>query len=284
MIPLDQQGIAQGVAPLHLHVADIVQKHIHHSQSPGGAVAFLAVERVVVAADLVGAFDQQRARPAGRVGDAVARLGIDQPGQQFGHFGRGIKLTALFTGPGRKLADQILVGVADHIQVSDPAGPHIQFGVVEIIEQIFQPLVAIFGPAQGGFGVEVDVAKDALQLLPVGLFDLLQGDVDDLAQVGFVALLVERLKGRFLWQAKLLPVEPALNALRIPGKLLLILLIFIPPHIGDVAHEQHDQDIVFVFAGVYRAAKGVTRFPEDGIDFFLGDGLSHRLIVPWQGM
>ena len=39
--------------------------------------------------------------------------------------------------------------------------------------------------------VEVDVAEDALELRLVGLLDLVEGDVDQLAEVGRVASLVE---------------------------------------------------------------------------------------------
>jgi UDP-N-acetyl-D-mannosaminuronate dehydrogenase len=55
----------------------------------------------------------------------------------------------------------------------------------------FQAAVAVLGLAEIGLGVEVDVAEDAFELGLVGVLDVVQHDVDQLADVGRLAALVE---------------------------------------------------------------------------------------------
>ena len=57
--------------------------------------------------------------------------------------------------------------------------------------------------------------------------------------------------------------------------LLQQLLIVVAPHVGDVLDEEHHQDIVLVLGRVHRAAEGVTRAPEDLVDFVLVDCRGH---------
>jgi hypothetical protein len=47
--------------------------------------------------------------------------------------------------------------------------------------------------------------------------------------------------------------------------------LVVDPNIGNVLHEQHHQDVVLVLGWVDSAAKGITRPPEDGVDFVLID-------------
>ena len=118
-----------------------MQEHVHHRQRPGAAVGFLAVEGVVACprslgaiADFISALDQQRAGAAGGVVDALSGLGVEQLGQQAGDFGRGVEFACLFACPGGELADQVFVGVADHVHAVDPAGAHVQLGTGEILQ------------------------------------------------------------------------------------------------------------------------------------------------------
>ena len=43
-------------------------------------------------------------------------------------------------------------------------------------------------------------------------------------------------------------------------------------HIREVLHEEHDEDLIPVLRRVHGATERVTGFPEDVIDFVLGDG------------
>jgi hypothetical protein len=54
------------------------------------------------------------------------------------------------------------------------------------------------------------------------------------------------------------------------------------PHVGDVLDEEHNQDVVFVFGGVYGAAKGVAGFPQDAVDFFLGDTVVFAVVKHFE--
>jgi len=65
--------------------------------------------------------------------------------QQVRDFGRGVKLTGLFPSPGRKLADQIVIRIADHIQAVDAARTHVQFWIGEILQRILQTSIALLG-------------------------------------------------------------------------------------------------------------------------------------------
>ncbi len=50
-------------------------------------------------------------------------------------------------------------------------------------------------------------------------------------------------------------------------------------HIRDVLHEQHDEDVILVLGWVHGATERVTGFPEDIVDFVLGNGEEGRAIV-----
>src|SRR6266568_5880021 len=59
VVTLNQERVAQCVAPLNARVVDAVEEHIHLRQRPGASVALLAVQGEVVATDVAGALDQQ---------------------------------------------------------------------------------------------------------------------------------------------------------------------------------------------------------------------------------
>ena len=111
--------------------------------------------------------------------------------QQRGNLGRRVELACLLAGPSGELADQVLVHVADDVAVPDPRRPQVEPGIVEVFQQVLEPPIALLGLPQGRFGVEVDVAKDVFELGLVGVLDLLQGDVDQFADVGGIAMGVE---------------------------------------------------------------------------------------------
>ncbi len=98
---------------------------------------------------------------------------------------------SFFTCVRREVGDQILVGVADHVEVADPAWAQVESGVAEVLQQGLEPDVAFSRLTQVALAVERDVAEDALEFALVRLFNPFQSLVDDLAQVALVALGVK---------------------------------------------------------------------------------------------
>ena len=155
--------VAQGVAPAdvpggHVHV---VEQHVHHAKRPRAAVDLLPVDGVILAADLLGTLDQQRSAATGGVTDALAGLRIEQAGEQGADFGRGVELTGFLARARGEFADQVLVSVADHVDAADARGAQVEAGIVEVVEQVLEALVALGGPAERRLAVEADVAEDA---------------------------------------------------------------------------------------------------------------------------
>ncbi len=179
---------------------------------------------------------------------------------------------------GSEFADQVLVGVANDIQTVDAAGAHVQARIVEIGEQVLQSDIALFGLSQGGFGVEADVAEHSFQLRYVFFFNSHQSLIDDLAQVGCIALFVKGVIVRAFGEHKAFPAHAPEKAFFVLAVLGFVLVVVVSPHVRDIFDEQHHQDIVLVFGGIDRTAEGVAGFPEDVVDFVLGDV---RRIVHW---
>ena len=76
-------------------------------------------------ADFFGGLDQEAAGAAGRIADAVARLGAGQLGQQLGDLVRRVELAGLLAGVGGEAFDQVDVGVADDV-LGNLAGAQVQ--------------------------------------------------------------------------------------------------------------------------------------------------------------
>ena len=122
-------------------------------------------------------------------------FGRSQPGQQRGHGGGRVEFAGLLAGIGGEARDQIDVALADDVVV-DARGAQIERWLGEVLQQVLQAAVAIFDAAEIGFGVEVDVAEDAFELGAVCVLDLFERDVDQFADVGLVALLIEVIEAR----------------------------------------------------------------------------------------
>jgi hypothetical protein len=73
----------------------------------------------------------------------------------------------------------------------------------------------------------------------------------------------------------------ALNAGIVVAVLLAQLGGVVAPDVADVFEEEHDEDVVFVLGGVNGTAEGVTRFPEDAVDFVLVDGYGRVVHAGW---
>ena len=116
-----------------------MQEEVHATESPCGAVRFLAVQRVVAARtpvrflDLVGRADEERTGSAGGIANAIARLRVEQFGQKFRDAGRCVELAAFFSGVGGKALDQVHVRVADDVLIDDRR-PEVEARIVEILE------------------------------------------------------------------------------------------------------------------------------------------------------
>src|SRR5690606_11155403 len=163
--------------------------------------------------DEVDALDKERAAAAGGVSDALTRFRVDEPSDELADLGGCIELTRLLAGAGGEVGDEVLVGVADDVLVADATRAQVELGVGEVLQQHLQARVALAGLAEVGLAVEVDVAEHALELGFVGVLDLLQGLVDELAEVGLVALLVEVVVAGALGQEEALALEAAADAL-----------------------------------------------------------------------
>ena len=78
----------------------------------------------------------------------------------------------------------------------DARGAEVERRLGKVLQHVLEAAVAILDAAKIGLGVEVDVAEDAFELRAVGVFDLFQGNVDQLADVGLVPLLVQVIEAR----------------------------------------------------------------------------------------
>src|SRR5437899_8815534 len=102
--------------------------------------------------------------------------------------------------------------------------PEFKFGVIEIFEQELEAAVVLLGLAEGGLGVEIDVAENVFKFSLVGVFDFLQGNIDEFADVRSVALGVEVVEVTLGRDDEALAAERSLDALAGASVLLLVCL------------------------------------------------------------
>ncbi len=75
---------------------------------------------------------------------------------------------------------------------------------MEILQQLFQTAVAVLGFAEVGLAVEVDIAEYPFELTLVALFNMVENNVDQFADIGGRPALVEAIvSGRKLIQNRL---------------------------------------------------------------------------------
>ena len=274
MIALNQGRAVQGVAPLDARRVLGVQKHIHAGQCPGRAVHLLAVQGEVVRADLLGGTDQQRTRATGRVADGIAGLRSGQAGQQPGDRGGSVKLPGLFAGVRGKTRDEIDIALADNVLVH-PRRTQIEGGLGEVFQKILEAAIAVLDPTEISLRVEVDVAEHAFELGAVGVLDLLKRDVDEFADIGLVAPLMQFVEARPLGQDETLALQPAADArlvVAVPGAVGFDVVV---PQVRNILQEQHHQDVVLVLTGINDAPKGVTGGPSGLVDLLLSELVGH---------
>ena len=274
-VVLDQRRAGEGVAPFDARAIHAVQEHVHARQRPGAAVGFHAEQREIAAADGARGLDQQTARAAGRVADAVTGLGLYQLRQQFGYLVRGVKLARLLAGIGGEALDQVDIGVADHV-FRDAARAHVELRAMEVFHQVLEAVVAILGFAKVALAVEVDVAEHAFELGLVGFLDGVEHDVDEFADVGLVAPLVQAVEvgqktilhfaGLRVFEFRhrnheTFSFQSATDAYFVVTIFFFVLCVMIFPHIGDVFQEQHHQNVVLVLCRIDDPAKGIACGP-----------------------
>ena len=212
--------------------------------------------------------------PAGRIADGVTRLRRHQLGQQTRHGGRGVEFPGLLSSVRRETRDKVDVAFADDV-LSDPRRAKVKGRLGEILQHILEPAVAILDPTEIGFGIEVDVAEHTFQLGAVGVLDLLQGDVDLLANIGFVPLFVEVVEAGTLRQDEPLALQPAANTRPVTAVLLAVALDVVVPEIRDVLQEQHHQDVVLVLTGIDDAPEGIASRPSRLVNLLLRELVGH---------
>ena len=252
-----------------------MQEHVHLGQRPGGADGLLPEERIVrpaagPVADLSGALQEQRARPACGIADVIALLRLHQPRHQHRDLRRGVELAGLLACRRREPRDQELVGPADDVEVADPARAQVEVRLGEVLQQVPEDVVLLLLVAEL-VGVEGDVLEHVAQLRAVRLFDGMQRLVDPLAVPGLVPVAMKIIEARALRQDELLLRHHGFDEVRMVAVLGLVALVVVLPHIRNVFQEQHGEHVVLVDRGVDRAPEGVARRPCRLIDGVLCD-------------
>lgn len=65
------------------------------------------------------------------------------------------------------------------------------------------------------------------------------------------------------------------ESVKIVAVATFIIIVVVLPEVRDVFDEQHDQDVIILFAGIDGAEESVAGFPENGVDLVLVDTLGH---------
>ena len=131
-VPVVGQRVA--VVDLELRVLHPVQQHVHAREVVGGDVLFLPVDLAdAVRPHALAHVQQQRAGAAGEVEHAVQPSSLagrrllaverDDGGEDVGDLLRRVELARLLARAGRELADQVLVGIAQRVDVGGELAP-----------------------------------------------------------------------------------------------------------------------------------------------------------------
>ena len=248
----------EGVVLPDLRRGAVVEDHVHPGQRGGGVVHFLPVEGEVeagAALGLVVRLEQQRAGAAGGVVDGLAGgLGAadaDDLGHDAGDFRRRVELPLALARLGGEVPHQVFVGVAEQVVAFGAVAAEVERRGVEDGDEVGEAVHHLLALAELVRVVEVGDVDHALEI--VGLGEL----GDDL--VHLVADLLVALERDHVGEAAALGhVE---QVVLLAGRL-----------VGDVLHEQQDEDVVLVLRGVHAAAQFVATCPEGGVEFGFLDG------------
>ena len=237
----------------------VVQDHVHLCQRPGGVVhspGRRSQDRVRSRSWLrrgpsAAASRSRRSdrRWSGRA--ALCATDADDLGHDARNFRRRVELPLALARLGGEVAHQVFVGVAEEVVALGAVAAEIQLRVVEDRDQVGEPIHHLLALAQLCRIVEVGLIDHALEV--VGLGEL----GDDL--VDLVADLLVALERDHVGEAA------ALGDL---DQRVFLARVFV----GDVLHEQQDEDVVLVLRGVHAAAQLVAAFPEGAVEFGFLDG------------
>ena len=156
------------------------------------------------------------------------------------------------------MAHQVFVGVAEQVVALGAVAAEVERRL-EDGDQLGEAVHHLLALAELVGVVEVGDVDDALEI--VGLGEL----ADDL--VDLVADLLVALERDHVGEAAALRARRS-GALGIAG-------VFV----GDVFHEQQDQDVVLVLRGIHAAAQFVAGLPEGRIEFRFLEGHGGLLLV-----
>ena len=154
--------------------------------------------------------------------------------------------------------------------------------VRKVDKQLLQSGVALLRFAEVA-AVEADVAEDAAavlaaQLFAVFVFKVRQANINELADIGFVAVLEKVVERTLLGNLEPFAAHGPLCTLRIAVVALEVLLVFRLADIADVLQEQRREDVVLVLTGVNHAPEGVAGLPYDFVNLFLCNFTVHLYI------
>jgi len=232
----------------------IVEDHVHLGQRGRGVVHFLPKDGDIHRS-LIVRLEQQRGRATGRVVNrldgALGAADADHLGHNARDFRRGEELPLALAGVDGEVAHQVLVGIAHDVVALGAVSTEVERWIVEDGDEIGEPIHHVLALAEFVGVVEVGYVNHALEV--VGLGQL----ADDL--VDLVANLLVALERDHVGKAAALGnVE---QVILLTGGL-----------VGDVFHEQQDENVILVLRGVHPPAQFVAARPEGGIKFRFFDG------------
>ena len=227
----------------------IMENHVHPGQRGSGVVHFLPVNRHVHRR-FVMCLEQQRGRAAGGVVNRlIGTLGVTNTvdlGHDAGDLGGGEELPLALAGFNREMAHQVFVGIPHDVVALGAVAAEVERWVVEDGDQIGESVNHVLALAEFVGVVEIGNINHTLEV--IGFREL----ADDL--VDFVADFLVALERDHVGKtAALGNVE---QVVLLTGGL-----------IGDVFHEQQDEDVILVLRSVHPPAQFVATCPEGGIKF-----------------
>jgi hypothetical protein len=256
-VALGEERAGEGVALLDLRRGVVVQDHVHAGEAGGGGILFLPVKgdaHVFAVPRGVADLQEQRARAAGGVidGGVVARPGVadaENLGDDAADLGGGVELALALAALGGEVPHEILVGVAEKVVAIGAVLGEIEGGVLEDGDEVGEALHHFLAATELVRVVEVRHVGQVIRL-PERAENLL---VDLVADVG---LALER---DHVGKARARRNRD--RSVRLAGEF-----------VADVFHEQQDEDVILVLAGIHAAAQFVAAGPEGGVQFGLLEG------------
>lgn len=283
IIILNILRIGEGIALPNSGVIHTVQEHIHSAESPGLSVELLAIDSHLATGYFFIGFQQQTAAAAGRVVDPVVLLGLHQRGHQLRDLAWCEELASLLSGIRGEHGNHVLIGISDDIGRTQLTGTQIQ--TVEILQQVAQGNVLLFGLTKVYLRVEVDGPEYIAQLSTVVFLDMVQCHIDFLANFSIVPVGIEILEGGLLVHCKAFPAHGPFHPAHIPVILFDIVYddfrdVFIlwANNTGDVGYQNGQAN----FVEMRYSDDGITWGEPVRVNGFLGLDENGQQLAPWH--